>query len=87
VGTELVTTSITSFGNGTSDGPQDNPVVAANPHIKFYTDLRGYVRTRFTSSEIRADFRVVAAVTTPDAPVSTRASFVIPDREPGLNPA
>ncbi|MGH3907227.1 MAG: alkaline phosphatase D family protein [Pseudonocardiaceae bacterium] len=87
VGTELVTTSITSFDDGNGDGPEDNPVVAENPHIKFYANRRGYVRTRFTPAELRADFRVVQAVTTPAAPVSTRASFVIPDRDPGLNPA
>ncbi|MPZ65869.1 MAG: alkaline phosphatase [Pseudonocardiaceae bacterium] len=87
VGTELVTTSITSFDDGNDDGTDDNPVVAENPHIKFYANRRGYVRTRFTPGEARADFRTVPAVTTPDAAVSTRASFVIPDREPGLNPA
>lgn len=57
VGTELVTTSITSFGDGIGDGPEDNPVVAEN--IKFYADRRGYVRTRFTPSEVRTDFRSV----------------------------
>lgn len=48
---------------------------------------RGYVRARFTGESVVADFRVVQAVSTPGPPVSTRASFVVPDREPGLDPA
>ena len=31
-----------------------------------------------------ADFKVVPFVTTPDAPVYTRASFTVEDRVPGL---
>ena len=87
VGTELVCTSITSGGDGADTTPEAAAIVAANPHIRFRNGQRGYVRTTFTPGELRADFRIVDAVTTPDAPVSTRASFVVPDREPGLNPA
>ncbi|WP_308282805.1 alkaline phosphatase D family protein [Pseudonocardia nigra] len=87
VGTELVCTSVTSGGDGTDSTPEQDAVVAANPHIRFRNGKRGYVRTRFTGGELRADFRVVDAVRTPGAPVSTKASFVVADREPGLNPA
>ncbi len=87
VGTELVATSITSGGDG-SETREDTPAtLAENPHVKFYNNRRGYVRTRFTAQEMRADFRVVPYVSRPGAPAQTRASFVVPDREPGLNPA
>jgi alkaline phosphatase D len=87
VGTELVCTSITSGGDGADSDPAADPVVRENPHIRFTNNQRGYVRTRFTGESVTADFRVVDAVRTPGSPVSTRATFVVPDREPGLNPA
>ncbi|MGH3977757.1 MAG: alkaline phosphatase D family protein, partial [Pseudonocardiaceae bacterium] len=85
VGTELVATSITSGGDGSETRPDTATTLAENPHIRFYNNRRGYVRTRFTTSEMRADFRVVPYVSEPGAPAQTRASFVVPDREPRLN--
>jgi alkaline phosphatase D len=46
---------------------------------------RGYVRTRITRDELRADFRVLPYVSRPDAPVHARASFIVPDGEPALH--
>ncbi|WP_027341189.1 alkaline phosphatase D family protein [Hamadaea tsunoensis] len=83
IGTELVCTSITSTGDGT--GSTTIPDAATNPHIKFHVDRRGYVRTTITPTQVQADFRSVAAVTQHGAAVSTTASFVIPDGQPGLN--
>ncbi|GLZ42082.1 alkaline phosphatase D family protein [Actinokineospora sp. NBRC 105648] len=83
VGTELVTTSITSTGDGGDD--TNAGVLAENPHLKFYKNRRGYVRTRFTARELRADFRVLPYVRTAGAEVSTAASFVVEDRVPTLN--
>ncbi len=45
---------------------------------------RGYVQTRITADELRADFRVMPYVSRPDAPVQTGALFVVPDRDPTL---
>lgn len=87
VGTELVTTSITSGGDGSEADPRIAGVLAENPHIRFYNNRRGYVRTRITPGELRADFQVVPYVSRPGAPVQTRATFVVPDREPTLHPA
>ncbi|PRX44009.1 alkaline phosphatase D [Prauserella shujinwangii] len=84
IGAELVTSSITSGGNGQDSDPADDPNLHRNPHIKFRNALRGYVRTRITRDELRADFRVVDRVTEPGAPARTRASFVIADRHRGL---
>ena len=87
VGTELVSSSITSGGDGSETRPETPLVLADNPHIRFFNNRRGYVRTRITPSELRADFQVVPFVSQPNAPVQTRASFVVPDRDPTLHPA
>ncbi|MBM2619875.1 alkaline phosphatase D family protein [Actinoplanes sp. LDG1-06] len=85
VGTELVCSSITSTGNGADVPTGQHPWAAWNPHLRFYNNQRGYVRTRITPDSLTADFRVVPYVTTPGAPVHTRATFVVEDRRPGLH--
>ncbi|WP_280387908.1 alkaline phosphatase D family protein [Nocardia wallacei] len=87
VGTELVATSITSGGDGSETTAETAAVLAENPHIKFHNNRRGYVRTRIGPTEIRADFRAIPYVSTPGAPVETKASFIIEDRKPGLERA
>ncbi|MEU5566482.1 alkaline phosphatase D family protein [Micromonospora musae] len=82
IGTELVCTSITSGGNGSATTTIPN--AATNPHLKFYSNRRGYVRTTISRSQIRADFRSVNTVTEHGAAVSTARSFVILDGRPGL---
>jgi alkaline phosphatase D len=85
VGVELVATSITSTGDG--DDGTNSGVLAENPHIKYFKNRRGYVRTTFTPNELRTDFRTLPFVRTPGAPVATAASFVTPDRDSSLHPA
>ncbi|MFI1991811.1 alkaline phosphatase D family protein [Actinoplanes sp. NPDC020271] len=82
IGTELVCTSIASGGDGTATGTI--PDVATNPHLKFYSERRGYTLTTITPSQVRADFRAVASVTEHGAAVSTLKSFAILDGTPGL---
>ncbi|MET7670104.1 alkaline phosphatase D family protein [Micromonospora luteifusca] len=82
IGTELVCTSISSTGNGS--GSTTIPNAATNPHLKFYSDRRGYVRTTISRSQVRADFRAVNTVTEHGAAASTVRSFVILDGQPGL---
>ncbi len=86
VGTELVTSSITSGGDGSETRPDTETTLAENPHLRFYNNRRGYVRTRFTAGEMTADFRVVPYVQRAGAPVETRGSFAVEDRRPGLRP-
>jgi alkaline phosphatase D len=79
IGTELVCTSISTGGDGT--GTTVIPDAAVNPHLKFFSDRRGYVRTRITETRIDADFRAVEQISRPGAPVRTAGSFVLePDR-------
>ncbi|MGM1063283.1 alkaline phosphatase D family protein [Saccharothrix sp. Mg75] len=81
VGTELVTTSITSGGDGNA---ADNGLSSLNPHVKFYKNLRGYVRTRTSATRVDVDFRFLDRVTTRDYPVRTLQSYVIEAGNPGL---
>lgn len=82
VGTELVTTSITSGGDG--NGAWSDPIMAWNPHLKFSGNQRGYVRTTVTPTSMRADFRSLDRVTTRGSAVRTQASFELADGQRGL---
>jgi alkaline phosphatase D len=81
IGTELVTTSITSGGDG---NPSSDGSGGLNPHVKFNKSLRGYVRTVTTPTQMNVDFRVVDKVTVRDSPVRTEKSYVIQAGNPGL---
>jgi alkaline phosphatase D len=82
IGTELVTTSVSSGGDGT--GTTTIPDAALNPHIKFHSDRRGYVRTSITPTGVTVNFRSVSSVTEHGAAASTTKSFAIDEGQPGL---
>ncbi|WP_083707087.1 alkaline phosphatase D family protein [Intrasporangium flavum] len=84
VGSELVTSSITSGGNGYDSPTGQHPWAAWNPNLRFWTNLRGYVSTTITPDAMTARFRCVPVVTTPGAEAFTRAEFVIDDGVRGL---
>jgi len=85
VATELVTTSISSGGDGSDSRDEIAAVLPENPHIRYFSGRRGYVRARFTADEMRADFRVLPYVERLGAEMHTGASFVVPDRAPALH--
>ncbi|MFD4129484.1 alkaline phosphatase D family protein [Streptomyces globisporus] len=87
IGTEIVTTSIASGKDGADRPANWENQTRANPHLKHYNGRRGYAVVTLGTKEARADFRTVAAVTTPGAPVTTAASFVTEAGNPGLTPA
>ncbi|PZF83718.1 alkaline phosphatase D family protein [Jiangella anatolica] len=84
VGVELVTTSVTSTGDGNEN--TNSRELSENPHIRYFKNRRGYVRTRFTQGELRADFRILPYVTVPGAEAQTAATFVVEDGDPALYP-
>ncbi|CAL9649017.1 alkaline phosphatase D family protein [Streptomyces sp. enrichment culture] len=86
LGTELTCTSVASGRDGAERPANWDTLVRANPHLRFYDGRRGFVRVELGRTAARADFRVVPAVTTPGAPVSTAASFVTEAGSPGLQP-
>ncbi|MBO2448489.1 alkaline phosphatase D family protein [Actinomadura barringtoniae] len=84
VGSELICSSITSGGDGADSNPADHPYLKINSHLRFYNNQRGYVITRIDKQQLKADFKTLATVRTHDAPASTKATFVVQDRVPGL---
>jgi alkaline phosphatase D len=82
IGTELVTSSVTSGGDG--DGATTIPDVGTNPWLKFFHNRRGYVRTTISPTQLRADFRAVAKVSEHGAAATTQKSFVVQEGQPGL---
>jgi alkaline phosphatase D len=87
VGAEFVGTSISSGGDGTDTRPEVAARLPALPHIKFFNAQRGYVRCRLTPDRWQTDYRIVPVVTKPDAPITTRASFVVENGKPGVERA
>ncbi|MCM2390986.1 alkaline phosphatase D family protein [Streptomyces albipurpureus] len=86
VGTEIVTTSISSGGDGGDRPANWAALTTANPHLRYYNGRRGYVVVTLDEQRARADFRTVTAVTAPGSPITTAASFVTEARSPGLRP-
>jgi len=84
VGTEFVGTSITSGGDGGDRTPEIENLLAANPHFHFANAQRGYVRVTLDHQQWQSDFRVVPYVREQGAPISTRASLVVEDGQPGV---
>ncbi|OKH68727.1 alkaline phosphatase [Mycobacterium sp. SWH-M1] len=82
--TELVTTSITSGGDGSDTRADVEAILPENPHIRYFSNRRGYIRARITADAMFVDFRVVPFVTQPGAAVQTGATFTITDRMPQL---
>nr|MBA2624428.1 alkaline phosphatase D family protein [Acidimicrobiia bacterium] len=86
LGTEFVGTSISTGGDeipGLADALFD-PVVPESPHWRYFDAARGYLRCELDRRSWQTDLRVVSAVSTPDATVSTRASFVVEDGRAGV---
>jgi alkaline phosphatase D len=85
LGVEFVGTSISSGGNGTDTNPARELDLQANPHIKLANEQRGYVTCALDRDQVRADFKVVPYISTPGAPIQTRASFTSLHARPGLH--
>jgi alkaline phosphatase D len=81
IGTELVGTSITSYGP-----PYDvfMQFVPKNPHVKFFDSRpRGYVSVDLTRDKMTAKFQTVSDITDANATLSTLKTFVVADGKPG----
>jgi alkaline phosphatase D len=77
IASEFAGTSLTSGGDGTDIAPEFAPILAKNPQVKFHNSQRGYVRCTVTPKQWTSDYRIVPYVSKPDAPIQTRASFVV----------
>lgn len=84
VGAELITSSITSGGDGYDEPNGQHPWMEWNPNVRFWTNQRGYLRTEITRESMTAEYRCLEKVSTPGAEAYTRQTFVIEDGTPGL---
>ncbi len=87
IGSELVTTSVTSGGRG-GGAPPTAGWLANNPHVKYWQDQRGYLRVTLTPAQLTAEFMVVTpSVVSPTASLAVDRRFAIQAGTPGLHPA
>ncbi len=84
VATEFVGTSISSGGDGVAEPSHLAATYSENPFVKFHNAERGYVMCEVTPERWRTDFRTIAFVTRPGAPLQTPASFVVEAGRPAL---
>ncbi|HEY3604169.1 MAG TPA: alkaline phosphatase D family protein [Sporichthyaceae bacterium] len=84
MGAELVTSSVSSGGDGE---PEPRWIPAAqrrHPNLRYYDGRRGWIAGHLSPERLRADYHVVARVSTPFWPDSVAASFEMADGLPGL---
>ncbi|WP_031335931.1 alkaline phosphatase [Rhodopseudomonas sp. B29] len=85
-GVEFLSTSISSGGDGVA-APDYLPTLQANnPHLKFFSDQRGYTRHVVTPKLWQADFRALDSIATPGQAAKTVKTLVIEAGRPGLAP-
>ena len=85
IAAELVGTSISSGGDGAERGPMmTDAVMGGNPHIKWQNSRRGYVSCTLTAESCTAEYRTVAYVSRPGAPVETPARFKVTHGKAGI---
>jgi alkaline phosphatase D len=84
IGVELTNSSITSNGDGADLAGGWDVLQRHNPHLRFNSARRGYISCTVSSSDLRADFRVVDRVTIPDAPERSAGTWVVEAGRPGL---
>jgi alkaline phosphatase D len=85
VATEFVGTSISSGGNGSETVREQDRMMSENPYVKFHNSERGYVALELTANQCQASFQTVPYVDRPDAPLNTRARFVVERGQPTLH--
>jgi alkaline phosphatase D len=84
VAAELVTSSVSSGGDGSARTALTDVQLAENQHLRWADSRRGYVVLEVAPDSLRAEFRTLPRVSRPGAPVSTAAAFGLVDGERGL---
>ncbi|WP_373487119.1 alkaline phosphatase [Blastomonas sp.] len=83
VGTEIVSTSISSGGDGSDLRAGSDQFMQFNPELKFVNDQRGYVVCEVTPDAWLSHIQVVDKVTTPTNSLKRRATAEIAHGVPG----
>ncbi|MBS7790119.1 alkaline phosphatase D family protein [Roseococcus sp. SDR] len=84
---EFVGTSITSEGDGSDIQATAPEIMAANPHLKFNSNRRGYTLHIAGRDQMHALYRAVPFVQQPGAPLTTVGQFIAPLRGGGVERA
>ncbi|HJU66221.1 MAG TPA: alkaline phosphatase D family protein [Gemmatimonadaceae bacterium] len=85
VAAELIGTSISSGGDSTQSGERLTERIAAeHPYLRWHDARRGYVSCTVTPETWRAEYRTVAFVTRPDAPIETASRWKLTHGQPGI---
>jgi alkaline phosphatase D len=86
VASELVTTSVSSGGDGARRTPMTDLQLAENPDLRWADSRRGYVMLHLSRERVRAEFRTLPFVSRPGAPASSAATFGLEDGQRGISP-
>ncbi len=85
VAAEFVATSISSGGDGAATiGERMKAQLAENPHIKWHENRRGYIRCIVDPSQWVSEYRSVAYVTKPGAPIETPSRWRVAHGRAGI---
>lgn len=84
MGVELVTSSISTGGDGHPQPPWVRDSLRRHPYLRYWDGRRGWIRCRLDASSLRADFHVVPRVSQPWSPGPVAASFQLDDGQEGL---
>lgn len=84
---EFTASSISSEGDGSEQRRGTAALLAANPHIAFHNNRRGYCVHEVTGRRFTTQFRAVAFVSQPGAAREDRGRFVVEAGDPRINPA
>ena len=85
VASELVTTSITSRGDGHADPPPEKDFARWCPDIRCVIDRRGYLGVRVTPVTLVALMHTLDVVSKPRAPLRTPVKAVLHDGQRGFS--
>ncbi|MBP2704078.1 alkaline phosphatase D family protein [Microbispora sp. RL4-1S] len=85
VAVELVTSSVSSDGDGYRDRAKVAQLLRENPHISYIDQRRGYIMCELSEDEMRAEFRTLDYISRRGAPARTAARFTVPSGHAQLN--
>ncbi|MFM7345029.1 MAG: alkaline phosphatase D family protein [Tagaea sp.] len=81
---EFLATSISSGGDVIEQPRHVEALLRDNPHVKHFSDARGYIAHEVTRDSWRAELRAVEYVSRPGAPERTVARFALQSGVPGV---
>ena len=85
VAAEFVATSISSGGDGSgTTSERMRSQLSENPHIKWYENRRGYIRCTVDEKQWMSEYRSVAYVSRPGAPIETPSRWRTMHGKPGI---